>query len=85
MSIEQNKDDGGPAFPYTMWDKDSIGEMVPRQLITGLSIRDYFAGQALNALISGNATVRGGGDATPQDYPRWAYELADAMLKERSK
>ena len=40
----------------------------------GMTLRDYFASQALTA-ISGS----------PTDRAKWAYEVADAMLVERSK
>ena len=43
---------------------------------SGMSLRDYFAGKAMQALAQGNYF-----DATA----RQAYMIADAMLKEREK
>lgn len=45
MSMEK-RDDGGPAFPALVWDRDSLGEVVPREFIPGMSIRDYFIANA---------------------------------------
>lgn len=57
--------DGGSAFPHeTSHGYDS-----------GMSIRDYFAGKAIEALI-----VRGWGLEAASGK---AYEIADAMLKAR--
>jgi hypothetical protein len=66
------KQDGGPAFPA----EHGLSK-------SGMSLRDWFAGQALVGLareISDDITVhRRNGIASD------AYELADAMLAERSK
>ena len=58
--------DGGPAFP-----SDRFGER-------GMSLRDWFAGQALAGLIACPNTSGG-----EKDFARNAYKLADAMLAER--
>ena len=70
--------DGGPAFPG----KDRINGWD----VSGMSLRDYFAGQALNGLLACSERARN----EPEDhglcvrfYVLAAYELADAMLKER--
>ena len=45
-----------------------------------MSLRDYFAGKALNGLLAqnnfGDAMARGG-------YAKCSYEIADAMIEER--
>ena len=46
----------------------------------GMTLRDYFAAQAMHGLISINEL-----DLTHEDYARLAYLLADTMLKERVK
>ena len=47
----------------------------------GMSLRDYFAGQALMGMMASDA-----GWATPQaEVARGAYKLADAMLAERER
>lgn len=67
--------DGGPAFP-----QHSVPVYQERPHLWGMSLRDYFAGQALVGTLAGP-------DAGPRDkdIARRAYELADAMLAERGK
>lgn len=60
-----SKDTGGPAFPRTQWPNE-----------TGMTLRDYFAAKAMQALAQGNYF-----DATA----RHAYMIADAMLKAREQ
>ena len=63
--------DGGPAFPL-----QSIGpEFAPGY--AGMTLRDWFAGQALVGL-----SVRREGKCDADDAEN-AYRLADAMLKAR--
>jgi hypothetical protein len=45
------------------------------------SIRDYFAAQALNAIISRGLEMH----QTPDLVACWSYEYADAMMNERLK
>lgn len=59
---------GGPAFPTN-----------PKDNYPGMSLRDYFAGQA----IAGTLGTQDGWAMAPQGQAKWAYEIADAMLKER--
>lgn len=46
----------------------------------GMTLRDYFAAQALAALIASND--EGAGDRI-EDIPTYAYQIAEAMLKAR--
>ena len=62
---------GGPAFPIACCD---------RVLRHGMSLRDYFAGQALAGMIACPNTNGGG-----KDFAVYAYKYADAMLAERQK
>ena len=48
-----------------------------RSHIPGMTLRDYFAGQAL----AGLSTRHGGGEVLAQA----SYQIADAMLKERER
>ena len=64
--------DGGPAFPGT----DAKGFVSD-----GMSLRDYFAGQALAGQLS-NPDLCGG---ESEYIAKWAYRYADAMLEERQK
>lgn len=69
MSDKPN--DGGPAFPCT----DAKGFVSE-----GMSLRDYFAGQALQ----GQLAERNSGKE-PKYIAMWSYRYADAMLAERDK
>ncbi len=71
--------DGGPAYPYP---STEIYE-------PGMSLRDYFAGQALDEMIYGPNTPRDP-DIMPLDeearrIAKMSYMVADAMLKERAE
>ena len=65
--------DGGPAFPL-------INEHThPTTINNGMTLRDYFAGQALaSLLVSPNFT-----EASTKDIVERAVWFADAMLDER--
>jgi hypothetical protein len=72
-----------PAFP----NKDELGNMIP-----GLSLRDYFAAKALPLAMADNdiygKTVHCANQSKlsiPETLAKMAYDLADAMLLERSK
>ncbi len=67
-------DTGGPAFPFVFDDTATRS----RQIYTGMSIRDYFAAKAMQAILN-DAEIFWEGAAP------LAYQYADAMLKERSK
>jgi hypothetical protein len=62
------RDDGGPAFPRQSGTLDMGGAQ-------GMSLRDWFAGQALVGLANRGQTV--------EEIATYAYELADAMLEVR--
>jgi len=61
--------DGGQAFP-----RDDFHQGVP-----GMSLRDWFAGQALSGLL---VTSR---ETSVSVYVKDAYNIADAMLAERER
>lgn len=55
---------------------------------TGMSLRDWLAGQALIAYIGRNSNYTLAGSQMPanvKEISQQCYELADAMLSERSK
>jgi len=58
--------DGGPAFPRT----DGVGAYEQ----DGMSLRDYFAGQALAGLMMRRLTC------SHSDITGWSYRMADAIL-----
>ena len=72
--MNKNIDNGGPAFPVPPIQHSngfySTGE--------GMSIRDYFAAAALQ----GNLIEP---TASNEDIAKYAYSLADAMLKARKE
>jgi hypothetical protein len=64
-----DKQTGGPAFPGV----DDLGDPYH-----GMTLRDYFAAKALQGLLACAEA-----DGTNDDFARWAYKYADAMLKAR--
>lgn len=70
--------DGGPAFPCpsTVYDPDTHAEFDAKDW--GMSLRDYFAGQAL-AGIYANPESR----HTYEEAATVAYRTADAMIAAR--
>lgn len=73
--------DGGLAFGGTRFEPNGLGAMRSHSEVVvyaGMSMRDWFAGQALGAL----ATYEG---QKFEDLSSMAYRLADAMIAERSK
>jgi len=80
MSDKPN--DGGPAFPFVAV-SEATGQPINGCFDPGMSLRDWFAGQALAGLLaSGVAAARG---QTCEDVAEIAYANADAMLAERAK
>jgi hypothetical protein len=71
------KDTGGPAFPLP----GELGLGLTPKEMRGMTLRDWFAGMAMQAHI----THEGSDDINEPGVARWAYEMADAMLAERSK
>jgi hypothetical protein len=74
--------DGGPAFPIL-----PVGTGDPRDGMTrgsdGMSLRDYFAGQALVGILT---CFAGSSKLLPsENIAKRAWENADAMLAEREK
>lgn len=73
--------DGGPAYPL------HPGVLPDWQGQVGMSLRDYFAGQALIGILAG-----GFADTVPHDDVNggldaafFAYQYADAMIAARTK
>lgn len=60
---------GGPAFPV-------IAENGLGHISDGMSLRDWFAGQAMPGLMH---------RCLDEELPREAYRIADLMLAERAK
>lgn len=107
MSEQSQQDDGGPFFP-SIRSEDSDGNSAPVtdscslgtyiRSTGGVSLRDWFAGRAMQALIEANQLEQfQGGDGerylkawngSESDFDGWiatrAFEIADAMLKARN-
>jgi hypothetical protein len=79
--------DGGPAFPSKSQgfvDMGAHGEAVVRYAETpGMSLRDWFAGQALQNLFRYNKSRQL--ISEPEDVALRAYMFADAMLAQRNE
>ena len=70
------KDDGGQAYPAAWGNPEQGGDYVP-----GMSLRDWFAGQALAGLLAGSPDA----DCGPMGYASDAYSMADAMIEKSKK
>jgi hypothetical protein len=73
-----NTNTGGPAFPSGLIDPSTPEDAV-QSLHNGMTLRDYFAAKAMNALILEVADWK----YMPNDISKFAYIQADAMLKAR--
>ena len=68
--------DNTPAFPIPLLPGQGWQEMAP---CDGMSLRDYFAAKAMHASMG----LDPAGAATADEHAKWAYDMADAMLKAR--
>ena len=69
--------DGGPAFPMPSGNEPRVNETTHYN--EGMSLRDWFAGQALQGLCAS----QWGGLQRVSTFVERAYEMADAMLAAR--
>ena len=72
--------DGGPAFPYIEVEKDFGGEPLSKKQISGMTLLDYFAAKAMQALI-----LKDSEGLSKKTIAHGAYLNADEMLREREK
>ena len=70
------QNNGGPAFPVPLNQGQSWNGMAP---CDGMSLRDYFAGQALQGFLASSVC------ATAQEFAKLSFAAADAMLEERGE
>lgn len=83
--------DGGPAFPARPTEHYGNGVSITSH--HGMTLRDYFAAKAMQGLINPlqnpsdlQMAIRHKGVKTAQEFfASVAYDIADAMLKERDK
>jgi hypothetical protein len=69
--------DGGPAFPLQDWDEC----IQTHRTETGMTLRDWFSGQALAhipELLDAHDANK-----SAEMIAHWSYQIADAMLKAR--
>jgi len=59
---------------------DLMQSAFPDQFKDGMTLRDYFAAKAMQAMI-GSAAIT----ATPAVFAHQAYVVADAMMEERER
>ena len=71
--------DGGLAYPYQGQPMHRNGEW-GQDCETGMTLRDWFAGQALSGSLG-----EGTWPISDEDIAEGCYRCADAMIKERSK
>ena len=71
------KDNGGDAFPMS----------TPTDIYPGMTLRDWFAGQAMAGLLAATAHPNSTGPAhlTDTEWAEKAFSLSDALIAERSK
>jgi hypothetical protein len=76
--MSERRQDGGSVYPGQWIDSlPTTGEQVVRDQWEGMSVRDYFAGQALAGLCTA-------GSFGPDEVAERSYWIADAMLKARN-
>ena len=81
--MNDTKPSGGPAFtiPHTIADAN---DPAFKRGNGGMSLRDYFAGKALEALIARDADDSAYGTDMIKARPQIAFEYADAMIAARN-
>jgi hypothetical protein len=70
-----NENTGGPAFPVGL---EAFGEDK-----TGMTLKDYFAAKAMQAIISNSDQTSISFDEVGDWVGSYAYEVANSMLKAR--
>lgn len=87
--MNDKREDGGAAFPHpgSLNEYGSVAVFTER----GMSLRDWFAGQAVAAILANGdiSAIASRLNVSRADFhasvTRTAYEIADAMLAERAK
>lgn len=71
--------DGGPAFPLN----ERTGDGVHYHSHAGMTLRDYFAAKAMGNYFARNRNREL--TESPEDIAKASYQIADAMLKARTR
>lgn len=72
-----SKDNGGPAFPVPATEYHGMDE--------GMTLRDYFAAKAMQAMISNPSIIDNDSDGAVNYAASASYKFSDAMLKAREE
>ena len=90
--MENTKPDGGPVSAVYIPERRVGNGPIERDIVqVGISLRDHFAGLAMQAMIREYFNLNGpsfGDDADKglfRNVPGHSYKMADAMIAERSK
>ena len=89
-----SKNTGGPAFPVadgaahriamqTAGDDEAKYIAESAKALSGMTLRDYFAAKAMQAMISNPSIIDNDSDGAINYASSAAYKFADAMLKAR--
>jgi hypothetical protein len=72
-----------PAFPrpFSLDTREAFDDSIAHPAHTGITIQDYFAAKAMQGMLSENSGIRYPTD----ELAKFAYEVADAMIKARSE
>lgn len=82
VSILQT-DDNPSAFPHQPLGSDGLPEVEAHY---GMTLRDWFAGQALAGIAGcARSVIKRDGETSAQADARWSYERADAMIAARGR
>ena len=81
---------GGAAFPrsYSVEEDGQLEKINYNYAQTGMTLRDWFAGQIIPALFNGitmGALDQGDNPHFREELAKLAYQFSDAMLKERDR
>ncbi|EMP9119225.1 MULTISPECIES: hypothetical protein [Klebsiella pneumoniae complex] len=77
-----SKKTGGQAFPRQQWEYDGQDNVLQYQE-EGMTLRDYFAAKAMQAMISNPSIIDNDSDGAVNYAASASYKFADAMLKAR--
>ncbi len=67
--MSTDKQTGGPAFPTPRYERGDMYSL-------GMTLRDYFAAKAMQGVVHRSVVDE-------SMCAKWAYEMADAMLRAR--
>lgn len=80
---DTKRDDGGSAFPVP---PTIIYPQTKSFASVGMTLRDYFAGEAMNGLLTIHLSIgKPVAELNFSELSEAAYAISDAMLKERLK